>query len=72
MTRHRTITGFVAVALLALAASTANVRSHSHATNLAIAAAGMVPHKELTADANKLPIGEFDDQSMVFSSGTKH
>ena len=29
MTKHRTITGFVAVALLAVAATTATIRSHS-------------------------------------------
>jgi hypothetical protein len=29
MTKHRRITGFVAVALLAVAATTANMRSHS-------------------------------------------
>jgi len=68
MTKHRTITGFVAVALLVLAATTVNVRSHS--TNLAIAS-GMGSLKDLTVDVSKLPIEEFDDQSLVFSSGTK-
>jgi len=71
MTKHRRITGFVAVALLALAATTVNVRSHSNSTNLAIASAGMESLKELTVDVSKLPIEEFDDQSLVFSSGTK-
>jgi len=71
MTKHRRITGFVAVALLALAATTVNVRSHSHSTNLAVASAGMGSLKELTVDVSKLPIEEFDDQSLVFSSGTK-
>jgi len=71
MTKHRRITGFVAVALLALAVATINVRSYSHSTNLAIASAGMGSLKELTVDVSKLPIEEFDDQSLVFSSGTK-
>ena len=71
MTKHRRITGFVAVALLALAATTVNVRSHSHSTNLAISSAGMGSLKELTVDVSKLPIEELDDQSLVFSSGTK-
>ena len=71
MTKHRRITGFVAVALLALAATTVNVRSHSHSTNLAVASADMGSLKELTVDVSKLPIEEFDDQSLVFSSGTK-
>jgi hypothetical protein len=71
MTKHRRITGFVAVALFALAATTVNVRSHSHSTNLAIASAGMGSLKELTVDVSKLPIEEFDDQSLIFSSVTK-
>jgi hypothetical protein len=71
MTKHRRITGFVAFALLALAATTVNVRSHSRSTNLAIASARMGSLKELTVDVSKLPIEEFDDQSLVFSSGTK-
>ena len=33
MTRHRTITGFVAVALLAVAATAATMRSHSPGTD---------------------------------------
>jgi hypothetical protein len=72
MTKHRTITGFVAVALLAVAATTANIRSHSHSTDLAIASVGsMMSIKELTADVNKLPIEDLDDQSLVYSTGTK-
>ena len=69
MTKHRTITGFVAVALVALAVTVKNERSHS--TNLAIAPAGMGSLKELTVDVSRLPIDGFDDQSLVFSSGTK-
>ena len=32
MTKHRTITGFVAVALLAVAATAANIRTHAPST----------------------------------------
>jgi len=39
MTKHRRITGFVIVALLAIVATTANVRSHSHLTGLLTAPA---------------------------------
>lgn len=66
MTRHRTITGFVAVALLAVAA--ANMRPHS--SDLSIASVGMVSFKELAAGANRLPTEDFDDQSLVYSTGT--
>jgi predicted anti-sigma-YlaC factor YlaD len=51
MTKHRTITGFVAVALLAVAATTATMRSHSP---LADGTTG------LTVDANKL--ADFEDR----------
>lgn len=70
MTKHRTITGFVAVALLAVAVA-ANMRSHSSSTGLPVASAGMGSFKELMADVNKLPTEQFDDQSLVFSTGTK-
>jgi hypothetical protein len=70
MTKHRTITGFVVVALLAVTTA-ANVRSHSRSTELPIASAGMVSFKERTADVNRLPTEDFDDQSLVYSTGTK-
>ena len=66
MTKHRTITGFVAVALLAVAATTTNVRSHSRSTGLAIASPA-ISLQELKVDTSKLPTDEFDDQSLVFS-----
>ncbi|MDO8399362.1 MAG: hypothetical protein Q7T45_16240 [Bradyrhizobium sp.] len=50
MTKHRTITGFVAVALLAAAASVATMRSPS--TDRAIP--GVASLKVLTADENGL------------------
>ena len=59
MTKHRTIAGFVAVALLAAAATAANIRSHSPSTNRVVASAGMTLLKDLTIDVKKLPIGGF-------------
>jgi hypothetical protein len=41
MTKHRRITGLVIVALLAVVATTANVRSHSHSTGLLKASPAM-------------------------------
>jgi hypothetical protein len=69
MTKHRNITGFVAVALLAIAA--ANMRSISSSAGLSVASAGMGSFNELTTDVNKLPTEQFDDQSLVFSTATK-
>ena len=69
MTKHRNIIGFAAVALLAVAA--ANMRSLPSSTGLPVASAGMGSFKELLADVNKLPTEQFDDQSLVFSTGTK-
>jgi hypothetical protein len=70
MTKYRTITGFVAVALLAVAATTTNVRSHSHSTGLAIASPAMSING-LAVDINKLPTQDFDDMSLVFPRGTE-
>ena len=55
MTKHRTITGFVAVALLAVAATAANVRTHAPSTAVS---AGTTTSKGLTVDANT-PTCEF-------------
>jgi hypothetical protein len=41
MTKHRRITGFVAVALLAVAATVVNTRSHSPSTQI-VASAGTI------------------------------
>jgi hypothetical protein len=70
MTKHRTITGFVVVALLAVTTA-ANVRSHARSTDLPIVSTGMMSFKELTADVNKLPTEYFEDQSLVYSTVTK-
>ena len=64
MTKHRTITGFVVFALLAVAATAAAMRSYSSSTERILVAAG----GNLAVDVNKLPIEEFDDQSLVYSS----
>ena len=64
MTKHRTMFGFVVVALLAVAATAVATKSQSPSTERIIVAAG----GNLAVDVNKLPIEEFDDQSLVYSS----
>jgi hypothetical protein len=56
MTKHRIITGFVAVALLSVAATGGAMRSHLPWTG------GTTLLKGLTVDANKLPPADFDDR----------
>jgi hypothetical protein len=72
--KHQTITGFVTVVLLVAAATAAaaTMRSPAPSTRLPIAPAGGLLLKELVVDTNKLVIEDFDDQSLVFSTGTKH
>jgi len=72
--KHQTITGFVAVVLLVAAATAtaATMRSPAPSTRLPIAPAGGLLLNELVVDTNKLAIEEFDDQSLVFSTGSKH
>ena len=72
MTTHQTITGFVAVVLVAAAATAAaaTMRSTASSAHLPMAPAGIMLN-ELSVDVNKLPNEEFDDQSFVFSAGTK-
>jgi hypothetical protein len=67
MTKHRTITGFVAVALLAVAATAAAVRplpSKNHPD----ASAGLMSLSALAVDVNKLATDNYDDQSFVYSA----
>ena len=52
MTKHRTITGFVTVALLAVAATAANVRTHAPATDGIVVSAGTTTSKGTSVDAN--------------------
>jgi hypothetical protein len=63
MTKHRRITGFVAVALLAVAATAATMRSHPPLTD------GIVVS---TVDVNKLPTADFDGRwSAMFALAPK-
>jgi hypothetical protein len=57
-----------------LAAATTVLRSHAPATNSSAGTAGMMSVQELGAAAgvNKLPIEEFEDQSLVYSTAPKH
>jgi len=61
MRKYRTITGFVAIALLAV------VRSYSPSIERSNEPAVGISFKEITADVNKLPTDDFDDQSLVYS-----
>jgi hypothetical protein len=72
MNKHQTITGFVAVVLVAAVATAgaATMRSTASSAHLITAPHGIMLN-ELTVDVNKLPTEEFDDQSFVFSAGTK-
>jgi hypothetical protein len=70
MTRHRTITGFVAVALLVVAATAATMRSHSPETDGIIVSTGTTMLKDLTVDANNLPTASFDDRWSAMSAST--
>ena len=67
MTRHRTITGFVAVALLAVAATAATMRSHPEGI---VVPAG--PAKGLAVDANELPTASFDERWSAISASPTH
>jgi hypothetical protein len=70
MTRHRTITGFVAVALLAVAASAATMKSHAPSTEGIVVSAGTTMLKSPTVDANELPAASFDDRWSAMSAST--
>lgn len=59
MTKHRTITGFVTVALLAVAATAAVMRSHSPWTGGVVVSG--------TVDANKLPAADFNERWSALS-----
>ena len=73
MKTHQTIIGFVAVVLLAAAATAtaATMRSPAPSTHLPIAPVGVMSFKELAVDVNKLPIEDFDDMSLVYSTMIK-
>jgi hypothetical protein len=69
VTKHRTITGFVAVALLAVAATAATMRSHSHLTDGIVVSPGTTMLKDLAVDAT-LPAASFDDRWSAISTPT--
>jgi hypothetical protein len=66
-----TIAGLVAIVVLAAAATM--LRSHSLTGSQAAATTGMAPSQERQSStvANKLPIEEFEDMSLVYSTATK-
>lgn len=70
MTKHRTITGFVAVALLATAATVATMRSPS--TNRPTVSAGVGSLKVLAADENKLEATELERPPVVTKKAVKY
>ena len=70
MTRHRTITGFVAVALLAVAATAATLRSHAPWSDGIVVSPGTTMLKDLTVDTNKLPTASFEDRWSAMSTST--
>jgi hypothetical protein len=62
------ISGFAVVALLA--AATTMLRSHSPSTDHPVAAANMMSPQTATG-ANKLPIEEFEDMSLIYPTVPK-
>jgi hypothetical protein len=65
------ISAFAAVVLLATATT---MRSRSPSTDGLVRTAATASLRELQSaiDVNKLPTEDVDDQSLVFSTGTKH
>ena len=63
------IAGFVAVGLLATAATM--LRSHSSSYSGVAAYIMSAQTQRTAAGVNKLPVEEFDDMSLVYSNGTK-
>jgi len=70
MTRHRTITGFVAVALLAVAATAATLRSHSPWTDGTLVSTGTNMSRSHTVDTDNIPAASFDDRWSAMSAST--
>ncbi len=65
------ISAFAAVALLA--AATTMPWSHTRSANGPVRSSGLMSLQELdtATDVNKLPIEDFDDQSLVYSKTTR-
>ena len=70
MTKHRTITGFVAVALLAVAATAATLRSHAPWSDGNAVSTGTTISKNPTVGANELPAASFDERWSAMSAAT--
>ena len=66
MTKHRTITGFVAVALLAVAAA-ATMKSHTPWTR-GIVVASDTTSQDVAADASASPAADFNDRWSALSA----
>jgi hypothetical protein len=67
--KHLLISGFVAVALLAAATT---FRSHSIISNeRSTVTTGMAAKKSSAVAALKLPVEEFEDMSLVFTTPVK-
>jgi hypothetical protein len=66
MKKHQMIAGFVAVILVASAA-TASAATMRPASSTQIAPPGSLILNELTVDVNKLPTEDFEDMSLVYS-----
>ena len=65
LTKHRTITGFVAVALVAVAATAVTMRSHSPWADGIVSGTALL--KGFTA-SNKVPAASFDDRWSAISA----
>ena len=71
MTKHPTMIGFVAVALLAVAATAAiTMRSHLPWTDGIVGSAGTTLLKDLTVDASKFAAANFDERWSAISAST--
>jgi hypothetical protein len=66
------ISGLAAVALLAAAATM--LRSHSPSTDRTVGTTGMASSQQsrIATGSDKLPIENFEDMSLVFSTAAKH
>jgi hypothetical protein len=63
------ISAFAAISLLA--AATTILRSHSRSADHLVGMPSLQEFQSAT-DVNKLPVEEFEDQSLVYSNKTKH
>jgi len=63
------ISGFAAIAVVA--AATSMLRSHSASADHPVVAADMMS-RQAASGVNKLPIEEFEDMSLVYSTAPKH